>query len=126
MIRYQYVAEFTPSAPFVHVIVRNPKADHASAEIPAQLDTGADRTVIPKRVAEEVHLSAVRKITVAGLGGDLHTLDVFLVLLQIRDLQPMAVEVIAHDDESFVLLGRDVINQLRIVLDGPNQVLEIG
>jgi predicted aspartyl protease len=126
MIRYRYATNFSPPAPFVHVVLRNPKAGYASGEMPAQLDIGADRTIIPQRAANEIRLSAVREITVAGLGGELHTLKVFLVAIQIHDLQPFAIEVAAHDDEPFVLLGRDVLNHLRIVLDGPNQILEIG
>ena len=63
---------------------------------------------------------------VEGLGGDVHTLDAFIVLIQLHDLQPIAVEAVAHADESFVLLGRDILNKLRIVLDGPSQILEIG
>jgi hypothetical protein len=63
---------------------------------------------------------------VEGLGGDIHSLDAFIVLIQIHDMPATPVEVVAHAGESFVLLGRDVLNQLRIVLDGPKQRLEIG
>jgi hypothetical protein len=34
-------------------------------------------------------------------------------------------EVLANRDELYVLLGRDVLNRHRIVLDGPQLVLEI-
>src|ERR1035438_678083 len=115
MIRYRYADNLSPPAPFVNVVLRNPKSEYVTGETPAQLDVGADRTVIPRRAADALHLNAVRRITVAGLGGDLHTLDVFLLSIQIHDLQPMVIEVVAHDDEPFVLLGRDILNHLRIV-----------
>jgi hypothetical protein len=38
-------------------------------------------------------------------------------------LTPVMVEAIAHAEEPFVLLGRDVLN---LVLDGPQLALEIG
>lgn len=125
MIRYQYVTDIAPPAPFVNLKLQGPAAGPTS-ESPAQLDSAADRTVIPGRLVAELQLTSVRQMMVEGLGGDVHTLDAFVVWIQIHDLQPIAAEVVAHDDEAFVLLGRDVLNQLRIVLDGPNQVLEIG
>ena len=126
MVRYQYVDEISPPAPFVYLTVRNPEHDLASPEMPALLDSGADRTVIPGKLVTALRLSALRTMLVGGLGNDPHQLFMYSVVIQMRTLQSMEVEVIAHDDESFVLLGRDVLNQLRIVLDGPNQVLEIG
>jgi hypothetical protein len=126
MIRYQYVTDVSPPAPFVQVVLRNPTADSALSTTPAQIDSAADRTVIPGRMVDELQLASVRQIMVEGLGGNVHSLDAFIVLVQIHDLPALAVEVVAHVDESFILLGRDVLNQFRIVLDGPKQVLEIG
>ena len=36
-----------------------------------------------------------------------------------------AQEALANRDEPYILLGRDVLNSHRIVLDGPQLVLEI-
>jgi hypothetical protein len=47
MIRYAYNRQVEPPAPFVHVTLRRPGQDQASEELPAQIDTAADRTVIP-------------------------------------------------------------------------------
>ena len=38
MIRYKYVADKSPPAPFVHVVLRNPMGDLAVNDIPALLD----------------------------------------------------------------------------------------
>jgi hypothetical protein len=126
MIRYQYVTDFAPPAPFVQVVVRKPNTDQASTDVPAQLDCAADRTVIPGRLVDDLELTSVRQIMVEGLGGAVHTLEAFVVHIQIHDLPAISVEVVAHEDESYVLLGRDVLNRLRVVLDGPNRILEIG
>ena len=126
MVRYQYVAELSPPAPFVYLSVGNSENGLASSEMPALVDSGADRTVIPGKLVPELRLTALRTMFVGGLGNDPQKLSTYSVVVQIRGLQSIEVEVVAHDDEPFVLLGRDVLNQLRIVLDGPNQVLEIG
>src|ERR1022692_2630771 len=115
MIRYEYVANFSPPAPFVHVVFHNPKNNRTSAEIPAQINSGADRTVIPSIVAEELELISVRDVMVEGLGSAAQTLPEFVVSVQIRLLEPIAVSVLAHEKETYVLLGRDVLNKLRVV-----------
>lgn len=126
MIRYQYVTDFAPPAPFVQVTVQSPGVDGASRVVPAQIDSAADRSVIPGNLIDDLGLAGVREILIEGLGGQVHRMQTFVVLLQIRDFPPVAVEVVAHASERFVLLGRDVLNQFRVVLDGPKKVLEIG
>ncbi|CAN5760668.1 hypothetical protein BH23PLA1_BH23PLA1_34350 [soil metagenome] len=49
----------------------------------------------------------------------------YLVELAIRGLPTQPVEVFAHAGEPYVLLGRDVLNQHRLLLDGPGLALEI-
>jgi predicted aspartyl protease len=90
------------------------------------LDCGADRTIVPRDFVDGLQLTPLRELPVAGLGGDVQKLETFLANIQIRHLPPLAIEVLAHAGESYVLLGRDALNQLRVVLDGPNQVVEIG
>jgi hypothetical protein len=48
----------------------------------------------------------------------------YLVHLQIGSWTIGAVEVIAGGD-AYAILGRDVLNQFRLVLDGPRAILEI-
>lgn len=125
MVRYRYLTDFSPPAPFVHVVIGNPENGQATQEIPALLDVGADRTVVPLKIIEQLHFSPLRTLLVGGLGNEVQRLETFSATVQIRQGRPYAVEILGHANESYLLLGRDVLNQLRIVLDGPNQVLEI-
>jgi len=124
MIRYRYSEDFDPPAPFVHVVLQNLELTVSTAESPAQIDSGADRSVIPREIADRLSLIPVRQITVAGLGGDRRIFDTFLVRLQIRGFDSV-IEMLAAN-EPFIILGRDLLNQFRIQLDGPNRVLEIN
>jgi hypothetical protein len=49
----------------------------------------------------------------------------YRVELALRGMQPMTLEVLAHVEETFILLGRDVLNRHHIVLDGPKPTLTI-
>ena len=53
-------------------------------------------------------------------------MTLYAALLGVHTLPQRLIEVVAHPDESWVLLGRDVLNGLRLVLDGPQLALEIS
>jgi hypothetical protein len=125
MIRYAYNQQIEPPAPFVHVSVNSSDAGRIVTDIPAQIDTAADRTVIPERLVEQLRLVPLDELPVAGFGGQVFLLPSYRVELSIRTMSPVPVEVLAHAEESSVLLGRDVLNQHRLVLDGPQLALEI-
>ena len=47
------------------------------------------------------------------------------VEISLRGQPPRPVEVLAHEGEPHVLLGRDVLNHHRLLLDGPGLAMEI-
>ena len=126
MIRYLYNQQVSPPAPFVHVALRCPESSAERRWLPAQLDSAASRSVLPLPLVAELGLVPVDEIQVEGLGGHLTTMPTFLVCIEIRQLLPLTVEVGGHENEPFVLIGRDIMNQFRIVLDGPGRALEIS
>jgi predicted aspartyl protease len=125
MVRYTYNQQVTPPAPFVHVSLRPPYEGPAGVEVPAQIDTAADLSVIPAPFVDELRLVPLDSVSALGFGGHLLTLPTYLVELQIRGLHPITVKVLASHDEPYALLGRDMLNRHTILLDGPNLVLEV-
>jgi len=71
-------------------------------------------------------LSQVGEILIGGLGGSIYSLPAHVVTLSIHDQPAQTVKVIASADEPWVLLGRDVLNAYRVILDGPRSALELG
>ena len=53
-------------------------------------------------------------------------LPVFTVQLVVRDFPPLEGEVMGGIAERYAVLGRDVLNRFKVVLDGPNQKVEIS
>jgi hypothetical protein len=93
--------------------------------LPALIDPAADRTVIPGGLVDLLGLTPLEEIEVAGLGGRVFSVPTYKVELTIRTLLPQKVVIVAHDAEPFILLGRDVLNRHRLLLDGPGLALEI-
>jgi predicted aspartyl protease len=125
MNRYRYNRQVSPPAPFAYVLIRAAVDGATAVESPAQIDTAADLTVIPSRLVEELQLDQLSEFPIVGVDGHMSVLPTFLVQLQIRELPPRVVEVLASSLEPYVLLGRDVLNHFRITLDGPNLVMDI-
>jgi len=122
---YRYANE-DPPAPFALVILSALGGTATARDLPAKVDSGADRTVIPLRFVEQLGLVEVERLPFAGLAGELIELPVFAVQLVVRDFDAIIVSVAASEGEPHVLLGRDVLNRYKLLLDGPNGKLEIS
>jgi hypothetical protein len=109
----------------VHVTLRSPDGARDYGELPALVDTAADRSVIPERAVGPLGLVRVDEIHIMGMGGNVAPYPSFIVQLQLRQQAPVLVEVVASPEEPLVLLGRDFLNRYRIDLNGPGLALEI-
>jgi hypothetical protein len=126
VIRYHYLQQLVLPAPFVNVTLQNPVTGDELRDVPAQLDTAADRTVLPDTLVQALTLPQVGAILIGGVGGLAQTMPSYPVRLAVHDLPALMIEAVGSPGETWVLLGRDVLNTLRLLLDGPNLVLEIG
>lgn len=125
MIRYNYNHQIVPPAPFVHVTVRCVETGQQIGQAPAQLDIAADRTVLPGEYVEQLGLVPLDEVPIGAFGGQVMLLPTYRVQVGIRELPTVMIEAIAHAEEPYVLLGRDVLNHFRLLLDGPRMFLEI-
>lgn len=124
--RYGYLRSVQPPAPFINVVLQNPtRGSEMMRNVAAQVDHGADRTVLPEKIVLALELPQVGRVEIGGLGGAIHVLRSFAVLLGVHDLPLRRLEIVASAEEEWILLGRDVLNSYRIVLDGPQLALEI-
>jgi hypothetical protein len=123
--RYRYVTQLNPPAPFVSLILRNPISGTELRDVPAQVDSAADRTLLPDTVVQALALPQIGSIPIGGVGGIVQTMPSYPVELAIDNLPVQTFEVVASAGETWVLLGRDVLNTRRQVLDGPQQFVDV-
>jgi hypothetical protein len=110
VIRYRYNQQTDPPAPFVYGTFQNPADSTELHDVPVQIDTAADRTVLPDHVVQALGLA----------------LPTYAVRVAIHQLPAKTIKVVASSGEPWVLLGRDVLNDHRLCLDGPQLTFEIG
>jgi predicted aspartyl protease len=109
----------------VHVTIEGPDGGNALTDVPAQIDTAADLSVVPANLLEALRLVQLDSIAILGFGGVVRRLATYAVRLRLRGREPVSIEVVSSIEEPFVLLGRDVLNRYRLLLDGPRGFLEI-
>ena len=119
-----YDASHDPPAPFVNIQISNLSDQVRSAPFPALLDTGSDITVVPAEWIDRLNLARAREIPIQGYDGQTKLIQAFDVILRMAEYRLVGLSVVALPMEHGIL-GRDVANLLRLLLDGPALTLEI-
>ena len=92
----------------------------------ALVDSGADGTLVPVNVLEEIGARLVGTARVRGVLGDSQLADVYLVSLRVGPHSLGAVRVVAGVEGDEIILGRNVLNQLVVTLNGLASTVEIA
>jgi len=123
VVKRRYSPNYSPPAPSIIVRVSKPLSKR-SLELQAKLDTGADMTVLPQRTISELGLIPASRVSVASFNGRELLRYTYFVNIRFNDFECRMVEVIGARRRD-VLLGRDVLNEVKLVLDGKNLSLEV-
>jgi hypothetical protein len=81
---------------------------------------------LPDKLVQVLALPRIGSILISGVGGLIQTMPSYPAQVTIHNLPIQTVEVVASAEESWILLGRDILNSHRLNLDGPQLFLEIG
>jgi predicted aspartyl protease len=123
-MEYKYSKNFNPPAPVIEISVSAPLSKDAIS-ITALIDSGADITVIPDRIIAQLKLRRVDSTPVSGFGKRVIQATVYSVTLEIEGISESEIYRILGWSEDYALIGRDLLNQLIAVLNGPSQELSL-
>ena len=124
MTEFSYDTGYDPALP-VCDIVMSAESTGRRLQLTAIIDTGADGTIVPIRHLEEI---GARRVFEAGLRsqwGERRTVFLYLVNLQIGALNLPSIYVVGDEQGNEFILGRHVLNQLCLLLDGPGKVTQL-
>lgn len=106
-----------PPAAIVEVVVRwGGREDRVWGLI----DSGADSTHVPRDIATSLRLRPVRELEVRGMENRTAIRRVYVADVEFEGLVFRTVEVV-ESRLDFVLIGRDLPNELEALLNGPAQ-----
>ena len=110
---------FHPPAPVALVGLRDPGSGNTVNDVPMLIDTGSDISLVPRTSIDELELDIDPNVGYELQGFDGHsslaqavTLDVIFAKKIIRGKYVVV-------NSGMGILGRDVINHMAILLDGP-------
>ena len=124
MSEYPYDVTYDPPIPVCNVALSTPSTGQR-VELTAIVDTGADGTIVPVRYLREI---GARRAFEAGLRsqwGERRTASLYLVDLRIGELTISGVYAIGDELGQEIVLGRNVLNRLRLLLDGPAALMQL-
>ncbi|HKU39477.1 MAG TPA: retropepsin-like aspartic protease [Polyangiales bacterium] len=121
MTRVAFDDSFDPPACVLPVRIAGLDVHGPAALLRMLVDTGADCTLIPARIAKSLRLPVVDKAEIVGVGGRAIAAPVHAARIRLGNLRVLA-RVVALSDEC--LLGRDLLNRIVLHIDGPGQIVE--
>jgi hypothetical protein len=110
---------FTPPAPLARVVVRTPDHAKSIAEVPMLIDSGTDVTLILRTCAERLGLEGEPQEESVLVGFDGSTSSPKAVYAELLFLGGAFRGRFPITDDQVGILGRNVLNHLSLVLDGP-------
>ncbi|MDY7077876.1 MAG: aspartyl protease family protein [Chloroflexota bacterium] len=122
---YSYSADYAPSMPVVDVTLVAP---HSGEEIGPELalvDSGADGTLIPVDLLEQIGLVSIATGRLIWLWRESLPVSIYIVRIKIGPYVLPRVHVAGVPTGTDLVLGRNVLNQMVVTLNGPAEVTEI-
>lgn len=122
---YPYLDTYYPPAPTLEVMLGYPEESLRLGPFMAMIDTGADGTLVPQIWIDELGAPFVDDIRIRSHWGEWRNVQIFTVDLGIGPLRLPAIEVVGDETGNEMVIGRNVLNKLRLLLDGPKTQLEL-
>ena len=116
---FNFDRTFVPPFPRLPVTMTLPENSMRSPTFSGLVDTGADATLIPAQRLRELNANEIYTARLRSHWGEPRTVSVYLVDLEVAGHTLPSIEVIADDLATDALLGRNALNRLILLLDGP-------
>ncbi|MBL7064765.1 MAG: hypothetical protein ISS49_11265 [Anaerolineae bacterium] len=124
-MKYPYDASYRPPFPAVRAVLHNSEEGLRTAAMNALLDTGSDGSLVPIAYLREILAPALTDTRIRSHWGEWRSAQLFVVDLELDGLRLPGVFIVGDEQGDEIVLGRNVLNKLRLLLDGPVNLTEI-
>lgn len=124
-LTYPYDETTSPALPVVEIEIEGYEPNHQRQRVNVIVDSGSDGTALPRSTLIASGAIFRDTVRIRGVTGASRQVDRFLTKIHVGDRVIRGVFAVAISDEEEALLGRDVLNEMTVVLNGPAHVTEI-
>lgn len=116
--------QFDPPAPVAYVTLYHPATGASLSDVPMLMDTGADVTLLSREYVEQLGITPVegKVYEVEGFGGGIKLVEV--IQLELAFLGRKFKGQFLLIDQPIGIMGRNILNALTLLLDGPRGTWE--
>lgn len=119
LLTYDYDSTYNgPAFPVVEIAIRGFATQNTEVMCRALVDSGADATMLPLRLLTRAKARKIDTARMVALNGPSYRVDVYEVKLRLGPFVMNKVDVIASKHGTEAILGRDVLNQFIVTLNG--------
>jgi len=125
MTSHTYSHDYFPAMPTLGIYLSLPSESPLVGPLTAVVDTGADGTLVPARILARFRTAETDQAWIVSQWGEYRLAKAYMLDIHLGVLRLPAHRVVSDDRGKEIILGRDVLNKLRLLLDGPGQTTEI-
>ena len=125
IITFEYDATYHPAAPIVDIQIDGYNSVLGQHSLQAMVDSGADATMIPLPVLNAIGAVYKESAWMRGTASGRVEVDLYLAAIRIGSNLIDGLHVIGIPASGEAVIGRDVLNQLVVTLNGLASVTEI-
>ena len=111
--------DFDPPAPVAYVTLKHPTTNVEWTNVPMQLDSGADVTLVPQAAVNRLSLLIISDIPYELTSFDGTTSQAFAVELKLLFCRRTFRGRSLLSSQPIGVIGRDILNLVPLLLDGP-------
>ncbi len=116
---------YAPPAPVLPIHLVNPDENLRVQNIPALIDTGSDGTLVPLRILRQILAPPLSIGRIRSHWGEWRDAHLFMIDIVVAQVTLPHVLVVGDEVGTEVVLGRNVLNTLRLYLNGPEAYTEV-
>lgn len=122
---FEYDRSYSPAFPGFALTIAGTETSRQQ-DVWGLIDSGSDATQIPMQILRTVGARKLDQRWAKDLSGIRYPVTIYAVQLVIDSLVLYGIEAIGREGTNEVIIGRDVLNQLIVTLNGLAYVTEIS
>ena len=120
-----YSIQFSPPFPTLQVGCFRTEEFEGVSDVKALIDTGADGTLVPASILRSIGVQPSYSARMRSHWGEWRLVKVSIIDMSISDMLFPAIEVVADEKSDTILLGRNILNRVILLLDGPGRTTDV-